>query len=98
MHARCHGFAILALLIYSVYFPYEEAATLNSGWMMKTVVRDLVTMVIIYGGWDWILYGNSSPWKQDFKPYKFNSIYPKDSQFYRDVLGTTSSTLISSAV
>lgn len=96
MHAKWHGFVLASLVFYYCYFPYEEAAALKAGWISKLILRDLVAMIIIFGGWEWVLYGKKSPWKQGFKPFKLNGRYPNDSQFYRDVLGTTSSTLISS--
>ena len=49
-------------------------------------------MVIIAGGWDYLLY--FSPLKSRMSAYKFNKNYPSKDQFLRDIFWTTSATLL----
>lgn len=63
MYARSHSYVLIALTVYFCYFPHEEAATYAPGWILKVIFRDLVGMVIIFGGWDWVLCGHTSPWR-----------------------------------
>jgi len=66
----------------------------QTGWVAKVFLRDLLLMVVIAGGWDWILY--FSPLKARLAPYKFNAKYPSMEQFSRDLFWTTSATALGS--
>ncbi len=98
LFSRNNSWFLLIWLISLLYFPLEEAASLEFHWIAKLIVRDVILTVLIIGGWDWITYGRHSPWRKEFQPFKLNGRYPYDSQFYRDVLGTMSSTVISSGM
>lgn len=66
-----------------------------NGWVMQIVGRDLLLMLVVCGGWNWVLY--SSPLKEKLAPYKINSSYPDNAQMRRDVFWTISATLLGSA-
>jgi sterol desaturase/sphingolipid hydroxylase (fatty acid hydroxylase superfamily) len=63
-------------------------------WVLQVVLRDLSLMLVVPGGWDYLLY--FSRFKEAMRPYKFNSKYPDRKQFVRDVTWTTSATLLAS--
>jgi sterol desaturase/sphingolipid hydroxylase (fatty acid hydroxylase superfamily) len=65
-----------------------------NGWVMKIVLRDLLLMLVVCGGWDWLLY--SSPLRERLAPYKYNDMYPDSAQNLRDRFWTTSATLLAS--
>ena len=67
----------------------------HKGWVWRIVFRDLLLMVAVAGGWDWILY--FSPLKERLTPYKFNKRYPAWSQLQRDIFWTFCATLLASA-
>jgi len=66
----------------------------HKGWVAAIVYRDLVLMVVVCGGWDWLLYW--SPLKERMAPYKYHAMQPPRSQWLRDVAATTSATLLAS--
>ena len=66
-----------------------------TGWVATVLLRDLVLMVLIAFGWDYILY--FSPLKHRLAPYKLNQEYPTWEQIRRDAFWTTSATLLASA-
>ena len=53
-------------------------------------------MAFTFGGWHWVLYSDSSPFKERVQKDKLTKKYPTKSQVWHDVNGTTSSIVISS--
>lgn len=88
----------LSIIVYQYTVDFEAASRgwdlSPAGWELKVVYRDLFLMVIIAGGWDWLLY--FSPLKERLEPFKFNKTYPDMTQLKRDVTWTTSATLLAS--
>jgi len=64
----------------------------HSGWVARIALRDLLLMVIVCGGWNWVEY--CSPLKERLAPWKINSSYPDNAQMRRDMFWTTSATLL----
>lgn len=88
----------LAIIVWNFTVDFEAASLGWSGsfcgWESKVLYRDLFLMLVIAGGWDWLLY--FSPFKNRLMPYKFNKKYPPLIQLRRDVFWTTSATVLAS--
>ena len=64
-------------------------------WIAPIVLRDLALMLIICGGWDYLLY--FSPLRNRLRAFKFCNEYPSRTQLCRDIFWTTSATVLASA-
>ena len=90
----------IAIAIWAWFYTVDmDAASVgydyaSDGWVAKIFLRDLFLMVIVAGGWDWLLY--FSPLKVKLAAYKFNPTYPTTAQFARDAFWTLSATLLAS--
>eukprot|EP00927_Polykrikos_kofoidii_P034820 TRINITY_DN29455_c0_g1_i1.p1 TRINITY_DN29455_c0_g1~~TRINITY_DN29455_c0_g1_i1.p1 ORF type:complete len:536 (-),score=66.27 TRINITY_DN29455_c0_g1_i1:13-1620(-) len=97
---QCSQFpkVLLAVICWRYTVDIEAAAKgydfTVGGWVMRIVFRDLLLMVVVAGGWDWLLY--SSPLRQRMAGYKFERAYPELEQVWRDRKWTTCATLLAS--
>lgn len=62
------------------------------GWVWRIVLRDLFLVIVIGGGWDWIL--RFSPLAKRLAPYKYNPVAPDTVQMRRDISWSLSATLL----
>jgi sterol desaturase/sphingolipid hydroxylase (fatty acid hydroxylase superfamily) len=90
---RTCGYLGLTLFLYQYTTPsMQYCAVFQLDWVMWIVVRNLCIMLIFFGGWHHFLY--ESAFRQKLASKKYN---PKDYDYHRDRLWTTSGILISSA-
>ena len=61
-----------------------------TGWILRIFLRDLFLMLCICGGWHHILYASS--YTRFLLPVKFNKKYPENSNLWREVLFSVSTT------
>ena len=90
---------LVAILVWRYYDLLGAAKSpLSSEVILPILLRDLAITWATAGLWDTLLYSRFSPFKDAMRPYKFNPVYPKNSQFVHDAFWSTVSTLVSTGV
>ena len=101
---RCRGqwngfFLLVATLVWVFAFPLHRARTLEWDWVLFVVLRNLLIVHLVYGGFQHLLYADdpASKGKQlaELK-LKFNANFPKSAQHRRDRFWSTLGCLQSS--
>ena len=99
-YTRLVPYLVLTLFSYWYTFPLEQAGGDSWSWVLIPLVRNLVVLNMVYGGWHYILY--MSAWSKDgrAKHLKFNSKdqYANPSaNLYREILHCNYGFLMSTA-
>uniref|UniRef100_A0A6A7GB43 Sterol desaturase n=1 Tax=Hirondellea gigas TaxID=1518452 RepID=A0A6A7GB43_9CRUS len=96
---RIAGYLLVTYVLYFYFSPPLEAAkTIQRDWIQYIIIRNLVTMMVFYGGWHLFLYGGTlptGPLLKKLRILKFNQhefSYP----VYHDAFFTTLGWLVSS--
>ncbi len=50
-HLRLSTYLTVALVVYFWFCPLDRAGSLEAGWILEIVARNLVIEAIFYGGW-----------------------------------------------
>jgi len=53
------------------------AATLEAGWVLRGIARDVLLALAVGGVTDFLLLADASPFRAAMRPHKFNAAYPR---------------------